>query len=51
MELRTTQVVVFGSPEVGTKHMHENPGIALDLPLCIAVWKDADGSVRAAFRR
>lgn len=49
LELRPAKVVVFGSPKVGTLLMQENPSIALELPLRIAVWEDASGSVWAAF--
>lgn len=49
LEMRPAQVVVFGSPKVGTVLMQENPSIALELPLRIAVWEDASGSVWAAF--
>lgn len=49
LELRPTQVVVFGAPKVGTQLMQANPSIALELPLRIAVWEDAKGSTWAAF--
>lgn len=49
LELRPTKVVVFGAPQVGTKLMQLNPSIALELPLRIAVWEDARGSVWVAF--
>lgn len=49
LELRPTQVIVFGAPAVGTKLMQENQSIAVELPLRIAVWEDADHSVWAAF--
>lgn len=49
LELKPTKVVVFGSPKVGTKLMQDNPSIAVELPLRIAVWEDARGSVWAAF--
>ena len=49
LELRPTKVVVFGAPKVGTKLMQDNPSIAIELPLRIAVWEDAAGSVWAAF--
>lgn len=32
------QVIVFGSPKVGTKLMQENPAISIELPLKISVW-------------
>jgi uncharacterized protein (DUF302 family) len=42
LELRETQVVIFGSPKAGTPVMVAAPLAALDLPLKVAVW--ADGS-------
>lgn len=49
LELRPNQVIVFGSPKVGTKLMQENPSISIELPLKISVWEDKNGSVWAAF--
>ena len=43
------QVIVFGSPKVGTKLMQENPSISIELPLKISVWEDKNGSVWATF--
>lgn len=51
LELRPTQVIVFGSPSVGTQLMVENQSISIDLPLKIAVWEDSKGSVWLAFPR
>jgi CubicO group peptidase (beta-lactamase class C family)/uncharacterized protein (DUF302 family) len=51
LKLRPTQVIVFGSPAVGTQLMQENQSISLELPLRIAVWEDAKGSVWIAFPR
>lgn len=45
MKLRPTKVLVFGNPAVGTKLMLDKQGVALDLPLRIAVWQDARGRV------
>lgn len=50
MELRPTQVIVFGAPAVGTKLMQRDQRIALELPLKIAVWQDAEGKVWASFK-
>lgn len=47
MQLRPTQVVVFGNPRVGTKLMQEQQAIALDLPLRVSVWQDERGRVWA----
>lgn len=49
MNLRPTQIIVFGAPSVGTKLMQENQSIAIELPLRIMVWEDANGSVWTAF--
>ena len=40
--LRDTKVVIFGSPAAGTPLMEATPLIALDLPLKVLVWTDAD---------
>jgi uncharacterized protein (DUF302 family) len=45
LELRPTEVLVFGNPSVGTHLMLSRPSIALDLPLRVAVWQEADGTV------
>lgn len=49
LQLRPNQVIVFGSPKVGTKLMQENPSISIELPLKISVWEDKNGSVWASF--
>lgn len=49
LDFRPTQVIVFGSPGVGTLLMQENQLIALELPLKIAVWEDAEGKVWVGF--
>lgn len=51
LDLRPTQVIVFGAPAVGTKLMQANQSIAIELPLRIAVWEDTDHCVWAAFPR
>lgn len=49
LELKPNQVVVFGSPKVGTKLMQDNPSISIELPLRISVWEDKSGSVWLSF--
>lgn len=49
LELRPNQVIVFGSPKVGTKLMQETPEISIELPLKISVWEDKNGKVWATF--
>jgi len=38
-------VLVFGNPAVGTQLMLSRPSVALDLPLRVVVWQEADGTV------
>ncbi len=51
LDMKASKVIVFGSPKVGTALMVENPSIALNLPLKIAVYEDANGSVWATFQK
>ena len=43
--LRPTQLLIFGSPKVGTHLMQSNQRIGIDLPLKALVWEDAEGKV------
>ena len=45
LSLPPNQVIVFGSPQVGTALMQENPAISIELPLKISVWQDTNGNV------
>ena len=49
LKMLPAQVLVFGSPKVGTALMQENPSISIELPLKISVWEDKNGSVWATF--
>lgn len=49
LKLLPNQVIVFGSPKVGTKLMQDNPSISIELPLRISVWEDNNGSVWVTF--
>lgn len=44
LAMRPTKLVIFGSPVAGTPVMLAAPGIAIDLPLKILVWEDAEGA-------
>ncbi|MBT6273041.1 MAG: DUF302 domain-containing protein [Chromatiales bacterium] len=48
LELRPTQVLIFGNPKVGTQLMTSQQSIALDLPIRVAAWQD--GVVWIAYR-
>ncbi|MBC7971867.1 MAG: DUF302 domain-containing protein [Verrucomicrobia bacterium] len=45
LNLRPTQLLLFGSPQAGTPLMVAEPTIALDLPLKVLAWEAADGRV------
>jgi len=45
MPMRNTKLLIFGNPKGGTPLMLAAPTAALDLPLKILVWEDADGKV------
>jgi uncharacterized protein (DUF302 family) len=42
MSMRPTKLFIFGSPAAGTPLMQATPSAALDLPLKILVWEDAE---------
>jgi uncharacterized protein (DUF302 family) len=50
LDLPRTQVLIFGNPAVGTHLMLSRRSIALDLPLRVVVWEEADGTVWAGYR-
>lgn len=41
LELRPTRVVIFGNPKAGTPIMQASQTAAIDLPLKLLVWTDA----------
>jgi uncharacterized protein (DUF302 family) len=45
MQMRPTKLLIFGNPKAGTPLMRAAPSIAIDLPLKILVWQDAEGKV------
>jgi uncharacterized protein (DUF302 family) len=45
MQMRSTKLVIFGSPKAGTPLMLASPSVAIDLPLKILVWEDGQGKV------
>ena len=45
MQMPPTKLLIFGSPKAGTPLMLAAPSIALDLPLKILVWEDAEKKV------
>src|SRR5213594_1309510 len=45
MKMPPTKLLIFGNPKSGTPLMLASPSVAIDLPLKILVWEDADGRV------
>jgi uncharacterized protein (DUF302 family) len=49
LEMRPTEVLIFGDPKQGTPLMNRYAHLAFDLPLRALVWQDNDGQVRIAY--
>ena len=49
MKMRPTKLLIFGNPKSGTPVMLAAPSIAIDLPLKILVWEDADGRAQISY--
>ena len=45
LEMRPTQLLIFGSPKAGTPLMVAAPSVAIDLPLKALAWQDGEGKV------
>jgi uncharacterized protein (DUF302 family) len=49
MELRPTEVLIFGNPRAGTPLMQAEQTVGIDLPLKALVWQDEDGTTWLAY--
>lgn len=45
MDLRPTQLLIFGKPDAGTLLMQSGQTVGIELPLKYLVWEDAQGAV------
>jgi uncharacterized protein (DUF302 family) len=45
LELKPTEVLLFGNPKLGTPLMQANRHAAIDLPMRVLVWEDDAGKV------
>ena len=45
VELRDTQLIIFGNPKVGSPLMKCRQSVAIDLPQKALIWEDEDGKV------
>lgn len=49
MDLRPTQLLIFGNPKLGTPALQASQTSGLDLPLRVVVYEDAGGQVHLAY--
>jgi uncharacterized protein (DUF302 family) len=49
LEMRPTELLIFGDPRVGTALMKSYPLLAIDLPLKALSWEDKNGQVWLAY--
>lgn len=49
IELRDTQVLMFGNPKIGSHLMTSAQSAGIDLPMKALAWRDADGQVWLAY--
>jgi uncharacterized protein (DUF302 family) len=49
LDLKATEVLLFGNPKLGTPLMQANRDIAIDLPMKVLVWEDDAGKVWIAY--
>jgi uncharacterized protein (DUF302 family) len=45
MKMLPTKLLIFGNPKAGTPLMLAAPSVAIDLPMKILIWEDAQGKV------
>lgn len=51
LELKPTEVLMFGNPKLGTPLMQADRRVAIDLPMKVLVWEDDAGKVWIAYTR
>jgi uncharacterized protein (DUF302 family) len=49
MELRPTELLIFGNPRGGTPLMQDRQTAGIDLPLKVLAWEDEEGQVRLTY--
>ncbi|WP_300056102.1 DUF302 domain-containing protein [uncultured Roseobacter sp.] len=49
MELRPTQMLMFGNPKLGTPAMLDGQTAGLDLPLRVLAYEDGEGTVHVTY--
>lgn len=51
LSMQPTGLVILGSPKAGTPLMVATPTVAIDLPLKILTWHDAEGQTWVAYNK
>lgn len=49
MKMRPTQLLILGNPKAGTPLMLASPSSAIDLPLKVLLWEDAQGKTWVSY--
>ena len=49
LKMRPTKLLIFGNPKAGTPLMLASPSSAIDLPLKLLVWQDAQGKAWVSY--
>jgi len=49
IELRETELIIFGNPKVGSPLMQCRQSVAIDLPQKTLIWQDAKGKVWVSY--
>jgi uncharacterized protein (DUF302 family) len=49
LKMGPTKLLIFGNPKAGTPLMLASPSSAIDLPLKLLVWEDAQGKVWVSY--
>src|SRR5713101_1826987 len=49
LKMRPSKLLIFGNPKAGTPLMLASPRVAIDLPLKILIWEDAQGKVWVSY--
>lgn len=49
LSMRPCKLLIFGNPKAGTPLMIAAPTVAIDLPLKILIWEDAEGTIWVSY--
>ena len=49
LELRPSQLIIFGNPKIGSLLMQSEQLVGLDLPLKFLVWQDENGVTKISY--